>query len=89
MNRTATARSRGFTEVLSLSKQSFIETASQIMYRSALNTYVEIHEKLTRPPHDYSVIFVTCYLCGKEGHISVNCKEHFPGIKGNLLSQIQ
>ena len=89
LNRTATARSRGFTEVLSLNKQSFIETASQLMYRSALNTYGEIHEKVTRPPHDYSAIFVVCYLCGKEGHIAVNCQEHFLSIKGNLLSQIQ
>jgi len=88
MNRTATARSRGFTEVLSLSKQSFIETASQQMYRSALNTYIQIHERMSHPPHDYSVIFVSCYLCGKEGHISVHCDEHFPVIRGNLLSQI-
>jgi hypothetical protein len=59
------------------------------MYRSALNTYGEIHEKVTRSPHDYSAIFVVCYLCGKEGHIAVNCQEHFLSIKGNLLSQIQ
>lgn len=39
LNRQATARSRGFTEVLSLNKESFRETAQQQQYPGAAKTY--------------------------------------------------
>jgi CRP-like cAMP-binding protein len=62
--RQATARSRGFTEVLSLNKESFTDIANQQQYRSAERTYFDIYDKLSFPPHDYNAIFVVCYLCG-------------------------
>lgn len=64
LNRQATARSRGFTEVLSLNKENFKETAECQSYPGAAKTYREIHEKLTFPPHDYNAIYAICYLCG-------------------------
>lgn len=85
LNRQATARSRGFTEVLSLSKDSFIQTAE--LYPDALKTYQEIYLKLTNGS-DYNSIFVTCYLCGGQGHISINCEQKFHEIEGNLKRQI-
>ena len=75
LNRQATARSRGFTEVLSLNKESFVDTANMQQYSGAAKTYSEIFEKLTGG--DYSVIYATCYLCEKVGHISVHCEEHY------------
>lgn len=84
IQRQATARSRGFTEVLSLNNDSFTDTAHQQQYRSAERVYYDIYDKLSFPPHDYNAIFVICYLCGKQGHLSVHCEEHFNSIKGNL-----
>ena len=75
LNRTATARSRGFTEVLSLNKESFTETALQ-QYPDANKIYYDIHHRLTNEK-DFNAIFITCYLCGKQGHISVDCHEQF------------
>ena len=46
LNRHATARSRGFTEVLSLNKEDFIDTA-QNQYIEAAKTYSAIHDRLT------------------------------------------
>lgn len=43
LNRHATARSRGFTEVLSLNKDDFIDTAS-LQYPEADKKYKEIHD---------------------------------------------
>jgi len=47
-------------------------TTATSQYSEALKTYQEIHDKLTIDK-DYKAIFVCCYLCGEEGHISVNC----------------
>ncbi len=85
LNRQATARSRGFTEVLSLSKESFTQTAE--LYPEAHKTYMDIFDKLT-DNSDYNSIFVTCYLCGGQGHISINCELKFQEIEGNLKRQI-
>mmetsp|Transcript_26768 Transcript_26768/g.25790 ORF Transcript_26768/g.25790 Transcript_26768/m.25790 type:complete len:548 (+) Transcript_26768:611-2254(+) len=81
LNRQATARSRGFTEVLSLNKESFLGTAE--LYPEALKTYQEKYEKLTQF-NDFNEIFVACYLCGHQGHISINCETNFHEIEGNL-----
>jgi hyperpolarization activated cyclic nucleotide-gated potassium channel 2 len=62
LNRTATARSRGFTEVLSLNKDQFREIAD-LQYQEAYKIYADIHYKLT-DAKDYNAIFVSCYLCG-------------------------
>lgn len=69
-----------------MNKESFTDTA-KLEYPEAFSTYNKIHEKLT-VNNDYKAIFVTCYLCGIEGHISVNCEENFPEIEGNLKKQI-
>lgn len=58
--------------MLSLNKDDFIDTAS-MQYPEADKTYKEIHDKLTIDK-DYNAIFVSCYLCGEQGHISVNCE---------------
>jgi hypothetical protein len=58
-----------------------------MQYPEADKTYREIHDRLTYH-NDYNSIFVTCYLCGSKGHISVNCEEQFPDIEGNLKKQI-
>ncbi|CDW82005.1 UNKNOWN [Stylonychia lemnae] len=86
LNRHATARSRGFTEVLSLNKEEFMTTATT-QYSEALKTYQDIHDKLTHEK-DYSCIYVHCYLCTKLGHIATNCESQFGDIEGNLKKQI-
>ena len=73
LNRQATTRSRGFTEVLSLDNETFIET-SQIEYPEAYKIYSGIYERLSKN-NDYNAIYMVCYLCGQRGHISINCEE--------------
>ena len=60
-----------------MNKDAFVETAQMQQYPGAAKTYREIHELLSQEPHDYTMIFATCYLCGKMGHISVHCEELF------------
>ena len=69
---------------MSLSKENFIEAAEENI--EAQKIYFEIHDKLTKNK-DYNQIFISCYLCGHEGHISVNC-DKYDNIKGNLNKHI-
>lgn len=61
LNRQATARSRGFTEVLALNKEDLKRKADDQQYGEALILYQSIADKLNN--NDYTAISITCYLC--------------------------
>ena len=77
---TCTARSKNFTEVLTLTRPIFLETIDQ--FPEEVNTYFEIKRQIMEE-NDLSSVGVVCYVCGVLGHMSIHC-DNFEKIKGNL-----
>lgn len=77
--RRVSARSKNFTDVITLSLHDFIIKTEE--FPKALTTYHEIKAEI-QASRDFSRIGVTCYVCEQVGHISIDCKE-FTRIQGN------
>lgn len=82
--RTVSARSKNFTDVITLFKHDFLQTTEE--FPKALATFLEIQDDIKRN-RDYSRIGVQCYICEKLGHISIDCPQ-FGNVQGNQLRMI-
>ena len=69
-----------------MNKEDFVKIA-QMEYPEAFKVYSDTNYRLS-VNNDYAAIFVKCYLCGKEGHISIKCEDMFYEFEGNLKKQI-
>lgn len=83
--RKATARSKSFTEVLTLYKMDFLAKAEEST--GAIDTFTIIQNEIVQN-NDLSLLGVVCYVCQKVGHLSVDCSLYF-GIKGNLQKLVK
>ena len=80
MPRRCTIRSKHFTEVLNISREDFFRLAKDD--EESLVIFEAIKKKI-RKKRNISSIGIVCYICGKMGHISLDCKQ-FPKVKGNI-----
>jgi Cyclic nucleotide-binding domain/Zinc knuckle len=72
--RSASARSKNFTDVIVLNKNDFISTTDE--FPKAYQTLLDIQNKI-KFKRDYSQIGVKCYICDRLGHISVECPQFY------------
>ena len=79
--RTASARSKDFTEFLVLDRSDFIN--SGLTNPMALEVYCNLKQKLA-VSKDLSPLGLKCYLCESLGHIASECDD-FSMIQGNLM----
>ena len=78
--RKASARSKNFTEVLTLYLSDFYEAARD--HPRQLELFHNIREVLTTTG-DLQLIGTQCYICKRTGHMATECSE-FEKVRGNL-----
>lgn len=78
--RKATARSKSFTEVLTLYKSDFMIKAEE--FEGIIDTLTIIQTEILSK-NDLTLLGVKCYVCERIGHLSMDCNQYF-SIKGNL-----
>ena len=78
--RQATAKSRDFTHLLVLDYDKFSEKTEE--YKKTMHHFYLIKNALNQN-NDYQYLKITCYVCNKIGHISINCPD-FHKVEGNL-----
>lgn len=77
--RKVSARSKNFTDVITLSKHDFLMTAED--FPKARDNFFEIQQHISTTK-DFSKIGVKCYVCEEIGHISIDCPQ-FGTVEGN------
>jgi CRP-like cAMP-binding protein len=82
--RKASAKSKNFTEVLTLDLSEFLDVAGRhqrmLEMFSAIRKQLEVKEG---KPEDLTLLGIECYICHLKGHLSLECPQ-YGVIKGNL-----
>eukprot|EP00347_Sterkiella_histriomuscorum_P008075 403346469 len=82
LTRQVTVKTKDFTDVLYIKRDSFLQMASKVSIESLI-LYNKIKDSVTYNEKDFKLLALKCYVCDGEGHISIHCKKFFK-LKGNL-----